>query len=145
MRVIIFLWLSFLYGCTHTDPFVSTYLLEDQWLLEQIIAPNYPFPEQEATNPITISFPKNEEYELILKTKSCSGIFIAQLNGEIEFKRTCCSILTCDSDWDHYFITLLKKVTHFTVVDDNNLKLFINKENYLLFNHQKNTMSPLTF
>lgn len=123
-------------GCSRTDPFTSTFLLKDTWQLQEVVAPDFPFPEEEETNPVSIAFPKTEEYTVFLKSKNCSGTYIAKQNGEIEFKRTTCSFSSSDSQWDHYFITLMQKSTRFTAKEKSSLTLFINEDNYLAFKYQ---------
>lgn len=143
IKLIVILFFVFVYiQCTPSDPFINSYLLEDQWILEEVVAPDFPFPSDLETNPISLAFPKTEEYELFLKQQSCSGTYLARQNGEIEFKRTNCSISCCDSEWDHYFITIMKKSTFFVAKEKQSLKLIINEDNYILFKHEQNTLSP---
>nr|WP_321405557.1 hypothetical protein [uncultured Carboxylicivirga sp.] len=137
----LFIWIVFS-QCSTSDPLItSTFLLEDKWLLTEVVAPAYPFPLDQDTNDISLSFPKTEEYELYLSEKSCSGEYIASQDGEIEFTRTNCSTDCCVSEWDHYFLTLLNKSTQFKATDGKSLKLIINEANYLIFDFQNKTLT----
>jgi len=128
--------------CSTNDPLItSTYLLDDQWLLTEVTAPDFPFPTDLDTNRISIVFPKTEEYELFLSEKSCSGLYIAKQNGEIEFTRTNCSAECCATDWDYYFLTLLNKSTTFVAKDGESLRLSIDSNNYLIFKFQNRTLT----
>lgn len=135
--------LLLLAACTSSDPFINNYLLEDEWLIDEVHAPNYPFPESENRNAIQIAFPKSQEYELTLKDYTCNGTYEAKNNGELHFKRTNCSSTCCNSQWDHYIITLLKKVRQFESEQEKSLKLIINDTNYLSLIHAPTT-KPIT-
>ncbi len=137
-RLLGLLFLLFLGACTASDPFIDSYLLEDKWILDEVIAPDYPFPDNEETNSISLAFPKTQEYELSLKEYTCNGTYQAKNNGEIEFKRTNCSSSCCNSEWDHYILTLIKKAKFFEAEQENSLKLIINDTNYLTLVYQRN-------
>ncbi len=126
-------------SCTAEDPFVSTFELKDKWELTEVFAPSYPFDSVDSTNTISISFPKNEEYELDLSTFTCGGTYLAKQSGSIQFKRSNCTEACCMSDYDLYIFTLLKKINTFKYIKEDNLQLFINEDNYLTFEYSGST------
>ncbi|WP_289053068.1 hypothetical protein [Carboxylicivirga marina] len=131
---------TFLFICTllllSCDP--TTYITQKNhfkysYSVNEVNTPDFPFSDTKEQNPVKISFPKQNAFSLHLSTHSCGGAYSADLDGTINFTNTNCSSNCCETDWDYYMITLIKKVSHYEGdPESTSLILFINNTNYLV-------------
>ncbi|MCG8582652.1 MAG: hypothetical protein MI866_22200 [Bacteroidales bacterium] len=105
---------------------------KDEYTLLKVEAPKYTFPNNQHKNLISISFPKQNEFNLQLSNTSCGGKYEATTDGDIKFYRTNCYTSCCETKWDEYVLTLLKNVSSYDDSESNKLMLFINDNNYLI-------------
>lgn len=116
------------------DPnsYISTqHFFKDHWEITEVSAPSFPFDGEKDQSTIKVSFPKQGEFDIHLSSNICGGTYEANTNGTLEISGTNCTISCCDTDWDYYSLTLIRKVTSFEEVSENTIIFFINDTNYL--------------
>lgn len=133
---------ALLLACDTQDPLSNAFYFSDNWMISEVNAPDYPFDYNNETNPITFSFNKQGQYELHLKLQSCNGNYEADNEGSIRFTRNNCSANCCDSEWDYYLITLIKKANTYTREENSQIILYIDNHNYIILEAQ-NTITPI--
>ncbi|MCU4176921.1 hypothetical protein [Carboxylicivirga sp. N1Y90] len=132
-----------LVSCETQDPLDNSHYFSNDWSISEVIAPSYPFDETNETNPILLSFNKQGQYELQLKEQTCNGSYEADAKGSVRFTRNNCSVSCCDSEWDYYIITLIKKASSYIQKDDSKFFLYIDESNYIILEASE-ILAPLT-
>ena len=120
---------------TECDPatYVSNkHYFKEDYSISSVNAPSYPFSDEPNETPINISFPKQGEFSLQLSANTCGGQYNASKDGTISFTNTNCTLSCCESGWDHYILTLLRKSTRYEGGEDGPLYLYIDNKNYLI-------------
>ncbi|WP_299915483.1 META domain-containing protein [uncultured Carboxylicivirga sp.] len=127
-------------SCDPVNYVTQKHYFKQIYALEEVHAPAYPA-SGEDQNPIKISFPKQEEFSLQLSANTCGGTYKAKQDGTISFSNTNCTEMCCDSDWDYYILTLIRKATRFEGGEETPLILYIDKDNYLTFAIEKQELT----
>lgn len=136
--------LTALLSCDPTAYVTQKHFFTDEYTIMQVTAPAYPFKGEKKQNPISIQFPKQGIFSLNLSENNCSGEYEANTDGTISFARTNCTPQCCDSDWDLYILTLIKKATKFEEGHRKSLILYINDNNYLVLESNLNAIQSMT-
>lgn len=118
-------------SCNTTNYTTQKHYFSDEYAITKITAPEFPFQGKMNDNPIRIDFPKQGQFVIYLSENQCSGEYEANTDGSISFTRTNCTPQCCDSDWDLYILTLIKKATRYTSGKKKPLILYIDDDNYL--------------
>ncbi|MCU4157185.1 hypothetical protein J1N10_14455 [Carboxylicivirga sp. A043] len=126
-------------GCDPNSYVTQKFYFKDEFTLSEVHAPSYKFTKKQNTHPIKITFPKQEEFKLQLSDNSCSGQYEATTKGKVTFHSTNCSPDCCETDWDLYIYTLIRKITRYEGGNDDELVLFIDDNNYLILKVASNT------
>ncbi|WP_439184012.1 hypothetical protein [Carboxylicivirga taeanensis] len=120
---------------TNCDPvtyITKQHYFSEKYLVEELHTPSYPFlSDKKNANPISIAFPKHGEYTLYLSENQCNGAYEANTDGKLTFTRSNCSASCCETEWDLYLLTLIKKTTRFEGGEDEPLILFIDDQNFI--------------
>ncbi|WP_430813252.1 hypothetical protein [Carboxylicivirga sp. RSCT41] len=119
-------------SCDPNSYITKKQYFKNEYTLATVEAPDFPFPDDENISTINISFPKQDEFKLEFSNTSCGGNYEATTEGAIKFTRTNCSSACCETEWDEYILTLLRKVESYDGGDDSKLTLYIDDSNYLV-------------
>jgi len=119
-------------SCDPTTYISSAHNFEDKWTVNEVVAPSYPIDDKHEKNDISISFPKQGEFLLHLSVNSCRGTYEADTNGYIRITGTSCTEQCCQTDWDYYILTLIRKATSYKGGEGLPLYLYIDKKNYII-------------
>jgi len=120
-------------GCDPTTYINQKHNFTSKWQVSKVVAPSYPFDKANATNTIDLSFPKQGEFLLHLSVNSCGGTYEANPEGYISFTRTSCTEQCCDSEWEYYILTLIRKASRYDGGEDGQpLYLYMDKKNYIV-------------
>jgi len=124
-------------SCDPTTYINKTHNFKSNWQVAKVVAPSYPFDDVNETNEIDISFPKQGEFLLHLSANSCGGTYEANTEGYISFTRTSCTEKCCQTEWDYYILTLVRKASRYKGGDGDPLYLYIDNKNYIVFELNK--------
>ncbi len=130
----------FVIGILSCDPatlVTQKHYFSNEYVITKVIAPNYPIKGEKRQNTVSIDFPKQGFFTLYLSESQCSGEYEANIDGTLSFTRTNCTSECCESEWDFYILTLIKKTKRFEGGKNKPLTLFINDNNYLTLENKE--------
>ncbi|GEM_PF-4909057 len=129
-RIAILAMLFSLLSCDPVTYVTNDHQFKDNYIVAEINAPSFSFPSTEEPNEISILFDKKGEFKLRLSQKECTGTYKAKRDGSISILSTSCS-QCCETQWDEYVLTLLKKVKRYEGDEGEPLHLYIDQKNYI--------------
>ncbi len=119
-------------SCDPTTYVTKKHNFKNNWKIITVVAPSYPFKEIHTKNDICISFPKQGEFTLLLSKNVCGGTYDANTEGYLCFTGTSCTEKCCQTEWDYYILTLIRKTSRYKSGDGKPLYLYIDNKNYII-------------
>jgi len=119
-------------ACDPASYVSSSHHFKDKYQLSEVKVPSFPPKTPMEPTPIRISFPRQNEFKLQLSANTCGGKYEASTNGTIAFTHTNCTRMCCDSEWEVYILSLIRKAQRFEGGTNGPLYLYIDKTNYLV-------------
>lgn len=129
-------------NCDPTTYITEKHYFNKEYQLEAINAPDYPFKGPKEQQTISIDFPKQGEFRLYFGNSQCEGKYDANIEGSFSIKQSNCSSHCCESSWELYVLTLIRKATRYEGGENNPLVLLINDNNYLVLETHKKAYQP---
>jgi len=121
-----------LFSCNPEKYISKDHYFDDKWVVSEVVAPSYPPRGKHAKSKVMISFPRQGEFKLQLSAQACRGTYEANTDGYIQFLYMDCNEQCCETDWDYYVLTLIRKASRYKGGNGQPFYLHIDNDNYLI-------------